>query len=454
MTDQSISLKLKIKGQPPYQMAESLKAYLPLADWRLLQALLEINQLENTPIYMVGGMVRDLLLDIPSVDFDLVLEGNAIAFAEKIAGQYGGKIISHARFGTAVWMIADDREKIAAKLGIAAEALPPFLDFISARHERYARSGALPDVTFGDIKADAGRRDFSINTLALRLDDKHFGELFDDWNGIEDLEKKSLRVLHDRSFEDDPTRILRIYRFKHRLKFNIDPDSELLIKKSLPQLAHISGERIRNELDKLLAEKHSRECLQELEISGVLKAIHAGFGIDQASLAALDHLKDFEITPEWGLETIPKSWLALSIWLMQFDGEIRKALGESFNLEKPIREALGQLHDWQGSLEKLEKMSVSGATFWLDTLSPLARLALFVRGQGMQGAGRVKTYVDEWQHIHSQTNGRDLKEMGLEEGPKYAEILTFLRSAWLNDEISTAKEEKRLLTRLIGQIED
>jgi len=157
-----------------------------------------------------------------------------------------------------------------------------------------------------------------------------------------------------------------------------------------------------------------------------------------------------EISSEWDLNRMPKTWLAMCICLMSCDQKTGLALSEIFNLEKEIREALLQLNDWQASLAKLEKMSPSQATFWLDTLSPLARLALFVRGSAKKGADIVKTYLNKWQYIQPHTKGNDLKQMGLNEGPQYADILDRLRAGWLNNEISSAEDEKRLLASLIN----
>ena len=154
------------------------------------------------PLYIVGGSVRDLVLGHRLNDFDLTLEGNAIALARSLASKHGGTITAHIKFGTANWLLPDH-----------LKIDHPTLDLVSARSETYKHPVALPTVKLGSIADDLRRRDFTINAMAIRLDGSHFGELRDDLNGMEDLQNGIIRILYPRSFIDDPTRMYRAVRY-------------------------------------------------------------------------------------------------------------------------------------------------------------------------------------------------------------------------------------------------
>ncbi len=172
-------------------MVSLLQAALPVSRLRLLHLVADEATSQRTPLYIVGGFVRDLLLDLPSQDFDLVVEGDAIALANALVGKYAGRVTAHRRFGTAKWSIR------ASKLPDCPRSdLPDSLDLITARSESYSHPGALPSVHPGSLNEDLRRRDFTINTLALRLDGDAFGELRDDLGGLEDLKQGVVRVLH------------------------------------------------------------------------------------------------------------------------------------------------------------------------------------------------------------------------------------------------------------------
>ncbi len=218
---------------------------IPPARLALLQALADEAGKVNLPIYAVGGFVRDLLLNRPSLDFDIVVEGDAIFFANQLAAHWGGRVVAHQRFGTAKWEINGVREKLLAQLDSDQQSdpalLPESLDLITARTEFYEQPAALPTVESSSIKMDLHRRDFTINTLALRLDGEHFGQIYDYWGGLNDLHKGQIRVLHALSFVDDATRLLRGVRFEQRFGFEIEPRTLSLMAESLPLLDKLTG---------------------------------------------------------------------------------------------------------------------------------------------------------------------------------------------------------------------
>ena len=175
-------------------LSELLKKNISTKQLDLICAVADEATALGFPIYIVGGFVRDLLLGHPSLDFDLVVEGDAIKLAHALASKYGGNVTAHEKFGTAKWFLVDKHS---------------FLDLISARSEIYEHPAVLPTVTMGNIHDDILRRDFTINTLAICLDGNRFGELHDELSGFADLQKGIVRVLHPRSFIDDPTGMFR-----------------------------------------------------------------------------------------------------------------------------------------------------------------------------------------------------------------------------------------------------
>ena len=229
----------------------------------ILGLLHEIGEVAGTGAYIVGGFVRDLLLKRPSLDIDIVVEGDAIRVAQAMCEHWNGTLEVHAQFGTAT--VTPENTDL------------PKVDFVTARRETYQGSGTLPIVQSGSITDDLRRRDFSINALAMRLDQTAFGTIVDETGGLEDLESGVVRVLHNRSFIDDPTRIFRAYRYAGRYGFQIAENDETLIREALPVLARLSGERIRNEIDRVLLEKNAPEIVDPLTKLGISETICAGW---------------------------------------------------------------------------------------------------------------------------------------------------------------------------------
>ncbi len=182
-------------------------------------------------LYLVGGLVRDLLLGIPNLDLDLVVEGDAIALAQRLAADAGGTVRKHARFGTAKWHVPGEAH------GTPGSPSPLVLDFVTARTEFYEHPEALPTVEASSLRQDLYRRDFTINTMALRLDRQHFGQLVDFYGGEKDLQHRLIRVLHNLSFVEDATRMLRAVRLEQRLGFRIEKRTVELLRQALDRVA-------------------------------------------------------------------------------------------------------------------------------------------------------------------------------------------------------------------------
>ena len=261
----------------------------------ILDLLHEIGEVAGNGTYLVGGFVRDLLLKRPSLDIDIVVEGDAIQVANAMCERWNGTLDVHPQFGTATVTPAD--------------VLLPKVDFVTARSETYQGAGTLPTVAHGTITDDLRRRDFSINALAMRLDTSAFGEIVDETGGLEDLQKGIVRVLHKQSYTHDPTRIFRAFRYAGRYGFCIPETDTVLMQEALPVLAQLSGERIRNEIDRILLEKNASEILTHPTRLDVWKTISEGWNIstafacdfkkaEQAITWASTHLADEEFQPE------------------------------------------------------------------------------------------------------------------------------------------------------------
>src|SRR5579864_4764071 len=209
-----------------------------------IQTLIELIGTEaerlGIRVYLVGGFVRDLLLGRPNVDLDFVVEGEAAPIVRHLCQQYGGvpHIASTSFFGTVKWLL---NSSWVQTLGLAANPGDETfsIDFARARRETYAHPGALPmvDPTPVALEEDLLRRDFTINALAIRLPDE---VLIDKLGGTADLEAGLIRILHDRSFNDDPTRLFRAVRFAHRFGFRLEQHTASLISGGLAALPHVS----------------------------------------------------------------------------------------------------------------------------------------------------------------------------------------------------------------------
>ena len=435
-------------------LSPRLEATLPEVRVELLNRIAEIAAEQKSALYIVGGFVRDLLLDHPSLDFDLVVEGDAIVLAETIKERYGGRVTSHSRFGTAKWFIDKHQLTILGSTKKLRESLPDTLDFISARTEFYTHPTALPTVERGSIKLDLHRRDFTINTLALRLDGHHYGELYDYWGGLADLKGKLVKVLHSLSFVDDPTRILRAVRYEKRYDLQLDLRTEELLLEAKELLKRVSGDRIRHELDRIFDEENAAQMMDRLHQLTILKAIHTDLEWDKKLHSLVKSLPGKEHPPEWKIDQEDSGLpihrdLIYTVWLMRShqSGEVCKRLKLISTLTDVIQEASSLLR----RIKNLYKQPPSQITADLDRVSNLAIYAVYLVVEEPKYKGILSHYLSSWQHIESNITGQDLKKAGLEPGPRYAEILTQIRNAWLDEEISNKKAEKALLKSLLTE---
>jgi tRNA nucleotidyltransferase (CCA-adding enzyme) len=387
------------------------------------------------------------------LDFDLVVEGDAIKLAESVRERFGGRVTSHSRFGTAKWFIDKHQLTILGSTKKLRESLPETLDFISARTEFYTHPTALPTVERGSIKLDLHRRDFTINTLALRLDGHHKGELYDYWGGLADLKGKLVKVLHSLSFVDDPTRILRAVRYEQRYDFQLDQRTQDLLLEAKGLLKRVSGDRIRHELDRIFDEKNAAQMMNRLHQLTILNAIHPDLDWDKSLLRLVKSLPEKEHPPEWKIELegggMPiNRAIIYTVWLMR--SPVDSGVSKRLKLVSFISEVIREASRLRGQLKGLYGLPPSQVTVELDRVSNLAIYAVYLEASEPKYKGVLSRYLSSWQHVVSNITGLDLKKAGLDPGPRYAEILSRVRNAWLDGEINSKKDEKALLKNLLA----
>jgi tRNA nucleotidyltransferase (CCA-adding enzyme) len=348
-----------------------------------------VREVSRQPVYLVGGAVRDLLLGHPGADVDLMVEGDARA----LAAQLGGANSEHERFGT-------------VKVDVEGHEI----DVVGARTETYPEPGALPVVTPAEsIEEDLARRDFTINAMAIPLQ----GELrlIDPHGGRSDLEQGLLRVLHDRSFIDDPTRAIRAARYASRFGFELEPKTEELLRQA--DLTTVSADRRRAELERLAAEENACDGFELLADWGVIDLRVGGIELMQAVDTLLK-------TPHWD-EAVPRE----------------RALTAA---------ALGP----PGAEEVLASMWAPKPGEGVELAERRDPVELILARA--MGAGWLDHYLTSWRQIDLEIDGDDLIAAGVEQGPAVGRGLRAARHKKLEGEISGREEE--LATALAAALRD
>jgi tRNA nucleotidyltransferase (CCA-adding enzyme) len=413
-----------------HNLSELIERSLSKDRLDVLHLLAKQAEARRMPLYIVGGSVRDLVLERRLNDFDLTVEGDAIAFARRLASQHGGVVTAHKKFGTAKWFLPE-----TLKTGHHT------LDLISARSETYKHPAALPTVELGSLADDLRRRDFTMNAMAIRLDGSHFGELRDDLQGMDDLKKGILRTLHPRSFIDDPTRMYRAVRYEGRYGFKIDEGTLALIPEARPFVEKLSAQRIRHELDLILEEPNAVSILKRLDELDLLSVIHAALAnVNQSELVTVKS----EVA---GLQNRNSRWI---LWLMHLPDQEIEFLNERLHFPADLLKILHSAASLHANLTAVVGLKPSKVAEMLEGYSIKAIEVLSQAAQDEKIRNILNKYLSEWWHVKPKTTGHDLKKRGIPPGPKYAEILRRLRAAWLDGEVKTEDEEKILLDHLLS----
>ena len=409
--------------------------------WRLLTnnlapdklALIEeasnIASEEGTPLYIVGGAVRDLIIGRPVEDLDLVVEGDAETFAYLVAKRLSGHVVSKSQFSTAKVRVGDI-----------------LLDFITARNEHYHKPGALPQIAHGTIIEDLSRRDFSINTMAVAL---HLGKehpLIDQFGGMKDIQDGLIRSLHDKSFTDDATRILRAIRYEQRLGFSLESNTQNFLTRDLRMIDTISGERLRKEFHRCLSEENSIMILSRASELGILTAINPVLrntlptlllAYTAASKKKLnsdlsDHVQlallAYEMTPEEGESFIlrmrmPSRWMSI----------VRDTIS--------LKSLLSTL-----SLAALSKAELFQH---LASYNDQALRACMLAAKDEDAMQLLLLFLRDLRNIKPALNGKDLIALGIPKGTAVGETLKSLLTARLDGKVTSNSDEAELVRKFL-----
>lgn len=442
-------------GTPPRSLHQQnmliarLEVMLPPVLWHLVKYIAEQATQHDVDIYLVGGLVRDLLLNIPNLDIDIVVEGDAIGFAKHLQKQLGGHLHTHQQFGTAKWAINRD---VVAALG---QALPEvetgveFIDFATARAEFYKEPTVLPTVRQSSIKQDLHRRDFTINSMALRLSPPPMGLLIDFYNGERDLANGIIRVLHSHSFLDDPTRMMRAVRFEQRLRFQIESRTLSLLEHAIPYIDRVTGERIRSELWHLLQEAEPRRGLSRLQQLGILKVIFPHISVDEWFRGAHGALRYTQQQPLFS--SLDIDWLAAQVALLVVrctPAQI-SAFAERLMLGRSQEYLFIKLHHARLQLPLFPDWQPSEVYDLLHTLPPLGWVVLWAMATNPSQRHQIEHYISTSRYISPTVDGHRLKLAGVTPGPAMGEIIRELRHAWINGDITNTEQEDSYLQQLI-----
>lgn len=368
-------------------------------------------------LHVVGGTVRDLVVGGSSEDLDLVREGPVEELAGELAAAVDGRVVLHGRFGTAV--VSYDGKHV---------------DLIQARRESYPEPAALPVVEPGTIADDLGRRDFTVNAMAIPLPD---GELLDPFDGRGDLQRNAIRVLHERSFVDDPTRIFRAIRYESRLGFRMDPDTERLAREAIAGglVALLSGARVREELIALLGEEQAPASILRMAELRLDQAVDPPL---RAGLNAVQRLKRIRaLAAEYDLDAPP--W-RLALETLVEPGQSVAPLALTARDEKLVEGATRDARELAQAGDPAELARLAGR-YAPD--APLLALAI-------ADDPRLRDWFERLRHVRLELTGDDLDELGVPEGPRVGEILGELRRRKLNGELGDRDDELAAAREMIA----
>jgi len=448
-----------IRPSRAQEIATRMEATLPPS---LLSLLREVSQTADhmgSALYVVGGFVRDLLLGVSTLDLDLVVEGDAIRLARRLADAHGGRVRSHARFGTAKWIPGQASDEISY---LYQEGL----DLVSARTEFYERPTALPQVERSSIRQDLHRRDFTINTLAIDLTPARWGELLDFYGGERDLREGYVRVLHSLSFVEDPTRILRAARLEQRLGFRIEEQTEVLLRNALDLLDHTTAERIRQELYLILQEERPCDIIYRLKELGVLHQLHPQLRCDTWLRVRFCRMRRVLREGRWplagdemtevlsaaGAQARPDpAWYLALLTFRLSEGNLRALMSR---LKIVSREAnlLRQVHGLRHYLPFLEdeRQKPSMLVRWLEPAARAALFVLWIATDSPIAREQIESYDHVYREVRPLLTGGDLQQMALPPGPIFGNLLDILRGARLDGQVKSRADEEALIEELLG----
>mgnify|MGYP001819394430 FL=1 len=398
-----------------------------------LQQIGEVADDIGCEAFVVGGFVRDLFLYRQDEDLDIVIEGEGIAFARKYAKLVGARIHTHEKFGTAVIIFPDGFK----------------IDVASARMEYYKFPAALPVVEMSSIKLDLYRRDFTINTLAIQLNPDKFGTLIDFFAARKDIKEKIIRILHNLSFVEDPTRVFRAIRFEQRFEFTIGKLTAGLISNAVAMdfFRGLSGKRVFTELRLIMEEKNSASAIMRLNDFDLLKVIHPSITLDKIFIAFLKSVKE---VLSWHdllfLDESYKKWIVFFLVVInQCNAKRTKEICRRFELA-PEYEKIFCVERFEADrcgswLER--NQTVSNSVLYRKLSGFRTELILYLMAAARKQAVKksISHFFTNLRRISISLKGRDLKKMKLTPGPVYRQVLSAVLDAKLDGKLKTKEDE-------------
>ncbi len=426
-------------------LTKLLRDRLPKHLFTLLEHVGDLGDTLGFATYVVGGFVRDVLLERANFDIDIVVEGNGLEFARELARELGGRVREHAKFMTSIVIFDEDRGGIGR------------IDVATARLEYYEQPAALPTVEHSSIKLDLLRRDFTINALAIHLGKQNFGQLVDFFGGQRDILDKKIRVLHTLSFVEDPSRCLRAVRFEQRYAFKLGLGLERLIKNALTLklMDKLSGARLLHELQMIFAEQNPVCVLSRLYELGILQAIHPQLQIYPRKLQLLQRLRDIV---DWYkllyFSEVPERWIVYMLGMCcKFGYKDCAAILTRIGLARVQQQEFLQLHvlvyRLQPNVEAWSKKRTRKVSKLCDLLEgvPLEALLYIMAKTSLEKVRMyISRYITTWKHEKLDINGGDVLGMGLASGPRVGIVLRMVKAAKL-DGAALSREQQLALAR-------
>jgi tRNA nucleotidyltransferase (CCA-adding enzyme) len=405
-------------------LADRITKALPRPMLGIIEAAGAAASCSRQRLYLVGGIVRDLLLGRQSMDIDIMAERDAIAIANAMSKPLSLKPVVHTSFGTATFEIDGFR-----------------LDLATCRTETYDRPGALPKVAPGTIRQDLFRRDFTINAMAICINPERFGDLIDLYDGRRDLESGLVRILHDKSFIDDATRIMRAVRYEQRLGFKLERITARLLRRDLDMLDTISGDRLRHELVLWLGESERGKVLKRASSLGILRKLHPALSWNAALSRAFT-----TIQKERGQSSPAPLYFALLAY--QLDKKQLDQLCKRLNITGgELKQAVMQTVSLRENLDLFDytHLQPSEIYFKAGRFHPVAIRSNELLAPSKAARTNLGLYLRRLRFIKTRLTGKDLAAMGVPEGRKTGIILDRLLTAKLDEKISTKRDERSLV---------
>jgi tRNA nucleotidyltransferase (CCA-adding enzyme) len=422
---------------------DRMESRLPDTVLHLLRTIGELATAQGVTAFVVGGFVRDLLLDVPSLDLDVLTDRDAIRVAAEFARVTGGKLKGHHQFATAEVRLPEDQAVGSLKI-----------DFATARAESYGRPGALPEVEISSIQQDLRRRDFTINAMAVQINTERFGRLLDPYGGRRDLERRIVRVLHNLSFVEDPTRIFRAVRFEARFEYRMDNQSEQLARHALSEgaLDTVAPERLRREFYRLFGERSPARALGRLVDLGVLAALYPGLDVDLA------FVNRTEASIDWLQERVAERLDRHAIYLAALldglePGEAARVCRERLRIP-PQKAAIveASLAAKPGVLPVVTSADARPSAIYRALRDlPLEALAILHASADNSLVGdHLQRYLTRLRGTGLTLSGSDLIAAGYRPSPRFGVVLRQVLDARLDGDVAGRDEEMALALSLLG----